>query len=292
MPAPGRAGLVMARIQYTPPMVKRTRNAEPFLADFRDWSAFLTTCHAVPADSRIRAQVGWNGVASWDAGIALAEQGWAEGMEHVRAVSIPAVKNLVATRPQVAGWDWDVTGSAYDMGEYLSGTPECWATPQVEEAKPVIRIVVNLTTSGGVPQSIITMRGAGVVALTLALQTAGYVVDVAALVGLAPNYNQSYWARIPLSDAQGGPLDVDRLVYALAHPSSPRLLGYSCGYHACAPGEYIGLGGWAQCAPPWDADLYLGHAFLSDADWGSAASVSTWVQRMYDRLVAGETIHN
>ncbi len=278
----------MAFIPAYRPVVARDNWANPNVSRVIPWGDFLAESTKVPAQHRIRCDHDWNGVRSWDEGVSLASRGWADGMAHVRSVSLPAVKQLVARRPVGNTWGWDVTGADYDTGEYLSGVPECCQTPTVEDQKPVVRLMVNLTTSRGCPQEIITMRGAGVVALTLALQASGYVVDVSGLVGVAPDYRKSIWYRIPLCDANGGPLDVDRLVYALAHPSCPRLFGYSLAHAECGTDPNKGFTGWAQHAPEWETDLWLGHAGYGDADWSNASAVSKWVQREYDRLTAGE----
>lgn len=277
-------------ISYQPP-ITRTPKQAPVFVSYRDWAEFLTAAGKVRAGSR-RSHYGdqsWcAGIASYDEALSLAAHGWAAGMEHVRQIALPALAELVSTKTQTAGWGWDVTGADYDVGEYLSGAPECWLAPVVEESKPVVKIVVNLTTSGGVSSDAITMRGAGVVALTMALQAAGYVVDVAGIVGTCPDYKQSHWQRIPLTDANGGPLDADRLIFALAHPASPRVLGYGVAKDTVLNGADWSRGGWAQEAPPWDADLYLPHTFLDAANWQDYASVSAWVKRTFEQLTTNQ----
>ncbi len=276
-------------IEYTSPVTNHDGRANPCIVSYRDWAEFLDAAGKVRTGARQSSYGKWTGgVQSYGGAMSLAENGWPAGMEHVTRVSLPAVRDLVSSKVQPGGWGWDVTGATYDVGEYLSGAPECWLAPVMEESKPVLKLVVNLTTSAGVSAEAITMRGAGVVALTMALQAAGYVVDVAGIVGTCPNYTRTHWQRIPLTDANGGPLDTDRLIFALAHPASPRVLGYCIAKDTILDGKNWDLGGWAQTTPPWDADLYLPHTFLDAANWKDYASVSAWVKRTFEQLTQTE----
>ena len=132
------------------------------------------------------------------------------------------------------------------------------------------------------------MRGAGVVALTLALQAAGYVVDVAAICGsgILEGGERPYWLRVPLVDAGGGPLDTDRLLFALAHPANVRVCMFALG---------AALHGYpASCATreggrnPWTADLVLPRIETRDAAWQDARSVSALVEQTFAQLTQTE----
>ena len=211
----------------------------------------------------------------------LATLGWPAGMDHVRAITLPAVRTLLAQVVPASGWTLDVTGAAYEMGEYLSGVPECWQAPQVEAVKPVVRIQVDLGLRADIPGRMVTHRGAAVVALTLALQAAGYVVDVAAVCGSGVE-SDHFWVRVPLSDGQGGPLDLNRLVFGLAHPAMVRILLFGLGAELCG---HAGAAATHAGGPnPWAADVALPRMRHDEADWQSLASVTAWVQATYDRV--------
>lgn len=259
--------------------------------DYASWSEFLGDVDGEHIPARFRgAGSGYDreqlgGCTSYDQLHSLAHNGWAEGMRHVHEVAIPAVQAVVSARVAQAGWAWDVTGAAYDLGEYLTGAPECWLTPDTETTRPVIRIQVNLGLRFTIPGRMVTLRGAGVVALTLALQAAGYVVEVFAICGSGIYENRQdlpYWLRVPLTDAAGGPLDVDRLLFALAHPVMPRicLFGMGAVLHGY-PGSYATHEGGQN---PWTADLVLRRIREDEADWQNTAAVAAWVKRTFDNL--------
>jgi hypothetical protein len=226
-------------------------------------------------------------------------------MERVRAISMPIVEALASSTAPDLGWTGDVNGAAYDVGEYLSGTPECWIRPDPAVSKPCVTIAVNTVSSGGIPAAMLELRGAAVVALTLALQSNGYAVRVYAIEGMRPGYKDpDVWHRVCLTDEGGGPLDTDRLLYALAHPSAPRQLGYALGCTVAGvnptgaaigwPKEHGGNWGGGGSMMEWlpeewrGADVFLPPPFWSDASWNDEASVSAWVQETYARL-AGDT---
>jgi hypothetical protein len=210
-------------------------------------------------------------------------------MERVHAIAIPAVTSIASTLAPESGWAYDVTGAAYDVGEYLSGVPECWLAPQMIASRPCITIAANIVSSAGIPARALEMRGAAVVALAMALQAAGYAVRVYAIQGMYVESDRDVWHRVCLTDDNGGPLDTDRLLFALAHPSASRQLGYSLGSHL-AGRSYASSLGWpegdrnALPTPKWAADVYLPPVFLDAAKWGSAEGVSAWVRETYERL--------
>lgn len=256
--------------------------------EYRDWAEYLA---AVDSDACCIYQwepdrIGY--VRTLEDLRTLAHRGWPEGAEHVKSLALPVVESVVSRRVAAGGWAWDVTGAAYDLGEYLSGAPECWLTPAQDESKPVIRIQVDLGLRASIPGRMVTLRGAGVVALTLALQAAGYIVDVAAICGSGTyvgGQNVGFWLRVPLVDANGGPIDTDRLLFALAHPAMVRCGMFSLG--ADLVGRRHGEATRPEGVNPWSADLSLARIQEHEADWQDAASVSRWVQRTFDQLTKG-----
>lgn len=258
--------------------------------NFQDWAEFLDAVDA-PENGLAGAFTAWAwdadqiaGARSFEEVRNLARFGWADGAQHIKSIALPIVESVVTRRATGTSWEWDVTGAAYDVGEYLSGVPECWLTATPEETKPVVTIQVDLGLRASIPGRIVTLRGAGLVALTLALQAAGYVVDIAAICGsgISANGDRPYWLRVPLVDANGGPLDTDRLLFALAHPANVRvcLFGLGAALHG-----HPGSGATHQGGEnPWKANLMLPRIETSDADWQSPAAVSAWVKRTFEQL--------
>jgi len=263
--------------------------------DYQNWNDYRAALAGIdPAASIGGSDRSWCGTASVGEALEIADKGWAEGMDRVRTISLPTV-DAMSMAPAEGGWAFDVTGADYDVGDYLAGTPECWLTPDATTQKPVITIAANIVSSAGIPASALELRGAAIVALTLALQTSGYVVRVYAVEGMS--IGQDIWHRVELTDPNGGPLDTDRLLFALAHPSAARQLGYALGASLAGKNpNYCGIGwpsGGPSAMPPaeWKTDLYLAGSYLDSANWKSPESVSAWVAETYKALSEGRSIN-
>lgn len=276
------------------------------LAVYRSWGEYREALAALPPSASVVG--GGYHDRDWALGLdkvgdalALSDKGWPEGMDKARSIIAPALEaHAVAHVQHSTALYADVTGAGLDVGGYLSGEPECWHSPGALRVKPTLTLAVNLSSSAGVPAENLILRGAGLVALTVALQNAGYVVRVNSVEGGTFNRQDGkpgsveVWTSVTLTDDNGGPLDMDRLVYALAHPSASRTLGYCMeAHHAGYKADRIQNIGWigwpegGRDAPPpadWKHDLYIPGLFLSDADWQSPASVQAWIEREYARL--------
>ncbi len=272
------------------------------IRDYRSWEAFLEAANKLPSNAMAWAAGSgraWaDGVNTAGEALQIARTGWPAGMEFIRSITTPIVDKMAGTiEAHDERWGWDVTGAAYDVGEYLSGAPECWLAPTLISDKPCITIAANITSSGMIDALQLKRRGAAVVALTLALQASGYAVRAYAIVGMASDTDSeedTSWLRWALTDDNGGPLDTDRLLFALAHPASPRVLGYGLGIDAAGkdPTREHWMPwpkGGKDARPPaeWKADLYLHAVHASDANWEDDASVSAWVASQYETLTKG-----
>lgn len=268
------------------------------------WSAWRETLAGLPTDASVdpRACHEWAfGLNTVGSVLPLADAGWPEGLKSVQALAAPALRAVTLGMRTRGEPEANVTGASLDVGALLSGVPECWVTRRRRKVAPVVTLDINLSTSGGIPAEVLVRRGAGVVALVQALQGSGYTVRVHAVSGgtfSTPKGTVESWTRVRLTDDGGGPLDMDRLSFALVHPAATRTLVY------CAEGAAAGVApsdlksirciGWPEggrdAAPPaeWKSDLYLPGIYLTEADWSSPASVEAWVAKTCERLTAGE----
>jgi len=192
-------------------------------------------------------------------------------------------------------WTWDVTGAGYDMGEYLAGTPECWLQTPPLRSKPGVDVQMDSFLSCAVDPYAMKLRGAATVALTLALQQAGYAVRVSAALGFrttAGARGRQIWARVILSDDRGGPLDTDRLLFMLAHPAAVRWLQFVHGSivaghdHDAMTQEVYGAptgmhNPFATAETVSVPSMILGHG-----DWSSPAACERWVAETFARITA------
>jgi hypothetical protein len=263
---------------------------KPKHKSYASWGEYLASMDSVP-DSMSWGERKWTGVRDLGEARKLAREGWAAGMERARAVALPAVE--AATRETIEGacLTADVTGAAFDVGGYLSGEPECWVRPDAVETKPAVTIMASLSASAGIPAEALEMKGAAVAALAMALQAGGYAVKVYTCQGCpVDGEREATFNRVCLTDDNGGPLDVDRLIYGLAHPSALRALAFNAVVLTAGKtptGEqWLGIPSNPPASLGWDCDLYLPASLVWDAEWKSPASVERWVKEQYRKLTA------
>ena len=164
----------------------------------------------------------WAG-GTWREAKRLATHGWTDGARRAAEVATRIADRVVSSPSLVSTHEelgYDVTGGCYDHGAYAQGVPECWLTMRPVEARRAVRIVVNIAASGGVSNEILERRGFATVAMALTFDAMGYPVTVD--VCDVQNYVDHDFVIRVADSSTGSPLDVDRLAYALAHPTSLR----------------------------------------------------------------------
>jgi hypothetical protein len=180
---------------------------------------------------------------------------------------------------------YDVCGAAYDPGAYIAGIPECWVAFQEAEEKCGIRIVFDGTISSGVKKDTKIKMGIAAAALIMALDSAGHPVTVDLFFGGKQYYahgkditkNREDSCFIRLQDGlRGHILDVDRLLYALAHPLPMRGMAHTLWGDGTMP--------FSRNQTPKDTkgdfDLWLGGGHLDDVDqWEDDGE--EWVTMQY-----------
>lgn len=216
----------------------------------------------------------------------LATQGWSEGAKRASEVSTRIVDRMVQSvsgNALVETLAYDVAGGCYDIGGYLSGSPECWIRSEPQIAKRAVSICLNLAVSAGVPTSAMEIRGLAVAALVLALQAKGYPVTVDVCQTLALNYRsgRTVCSVIRVIDAStGSQLDIDRLVYAIAHPTVFRRIGRALVNNA--QDSWDGSCPESEGFPPGEYDLKFGGAHLTESQrWTDGGEA--WIMSEYQK---------
>lgn len=244
-----------------------------------------------PEDDETTYHVEWSG-GTWEQAIELATHGWPEGAR-LASEKVERIANRIAeyggasTYPAI---EYDVIGAAYDAGAVALGMPEAWGVLAPQEAKRAVRLGVNIVASAGVGPEVLRTRGIAVAALAIALQSRGYPVTIDVTQGgiYVKGHAESV---VRIADAAtGSQLDVDRIVFALAHPTMLRRL-----FRAETNG-YQRYSGWddvwgphspdSNAPPPGVLDVFIGGAHLSEvARWRDGGE--SWVLAEYERQTKG-----
>lgn len=239
-------------------------------------------------DNKSSSRLKWTG-GTFDTAYKLALDGWPEGANRAAEMSTKIVDRVVgrSTVGITESVGYDVIGAAYDAGAVALGIPEAWGVLQPQESKRAVRIVLNSSVSAGITPEVITKRGVAVAALALALQTKGYPVTVDVYTS---SNGLTHSVLVRVADAtSGSQLDLDRIVYALAHASMQRRLvrAAQSDYRMGASGDKWGSGmPRSNDRPEGDIDLYIGGATIWEVErWQDGGEA--WVLQEYLRQTGG-----
>lgn len=175
----------------------------------------------------IRGSKAFTGTSSMAETLDLARYGWPEGtallQDAADEITVqPAMGETV--RPDIF---YDVAGSEPDVGRYLSGEPENMIDFQLPPAPQgnVVEVAVEVAQSREVSTEQIMRRGAAVLAAVEAMQINGYstAVSVATQVSSCRYPSRDLIHYVPVIKP-GTYADIDRLAFAIAHPSFFRRL--------------------------------------------------------------------
>lgn len=177
-------------------------------------------------------QTVWYGTQTFEDALKLAYSGWHDKANEIKKISEPIftdVSSLVERHSIIN----DVEGIQVDVARFLDGEPECWQQweRQIIEnpGTKIVKLVFSGFVSAGVSTKAINAVGACVTALVELLEYSGTRVEVwyayTACKGdddLTP-YRAECRVKIKSADQ---PLDVPRLAFIFAHPSSFRRIAF------------------------------------------------------------------
>lgn len=126
----------------------------------------------------------------------------------------------------VMGDDFDVTGEYLELGEYLSGEPECMVNMQMEVEAPVVNILFEISTNGGTAPRYIINRGAAILRVAQMIENSGQRVCI-----YGSNFSKAgteFHGQIICLKHADQNFDLHSLSYALVHPSMLRRHTFRC----------------------------------------------------------------
>lgn len=214
----------------------------------------------------------------------MADEGWLEGAERARkfATSITDALGGMIERVEV---NYDIEGHSVDIGRYVDNEPECWQKFEVDliqqPAVKLIRIVVNVSASGGVSTRVIERRGAVVAAMVELLEYAGNRCEVV----MSETCTGGGVRLVTLATIKqfSEPLDMPKIAYALGHPSTLRVHHFSMmetelnAHERSALHVGSGYGMPADVPDEHRGDIYLPKMGSWEAQWDNEHSAVTWV---------------
>lgn len=171
----------------------------------------------------------FTGSASLQDACDLAVAGWTECRPQVDVLLTDLQDRINTVMSDHYMVQHDVAGADVNMGLFMSGEPECMMqfVPEPEARMGrVVKVLVNGVTNAGTHKDRIIARGVGVIALVNTLHLMGVGVELWFESPIVGTDGRTYSTVCKLHDS-AQPLDIDNVMFALAHPSMLRRLVFS-----------------------------------------------------------------
>ena len=234
--------------------------------------------HDLSSEQRDPYYTKWTGAESLDHAIHLAVHGCPVIRDRMDAA--------VAALPveQVIEWEFAPVGVLPCIPAYAAGTPESMMFPvEIERQTRIARICVNISASASVSPDAIIQRGAAIVALIDRLQIEGWRIELS-VVDQSNHGNDTSSYRIVVKQSQE-PIDMDRISFALAHPSMLRRVLFRI-HETVFPRYDPGYGSPANLPQHLtDADLNIPHIDHKQVDQMKQVGPNALVEGLWAQAV-------
>lgn len=234
-------------------------------------------------------QFNYSRTRTYEEALQLAAAGWHDGEAEARKVSGKLLRELGSVIEKDEELI-DIEGQGLDVANFVQGIPEHWVRYERnwENAPgPIVKVVVNMGIEFHTAASTIITRGAAVAGMIECIELTGRSCEL--WVG---DYSSGGWNGAPLLmlvkvKTAGQPLDMGRVMFALAHPSSLRRLGFRAievweeSRFLSSMGTYAMMGDIPEDSPH-RGDIYIpGIHWGGDPTWTDQKKTRQWV---IDRL--------
>lgn len=205
------------------------------LRKFDSFGAFLAAANGktdmpkAQRASRDRDKDGWAG-GSWEQANKLADS-WSDMRPEVLKLTDAIAHDIRPHLQETFGSFYDVSGGAVDIGRFMEGEPECMMNlVPVRVAKPgrVISLLVSTVATSSVYEADMRRRGAAICALVETLEVMQHSTEIWVESSVRSRFSvtSTYTVLVKVKSADEI-LDMDRVMFALAHPSMLRRLVFS-----------------------------------------------------------------
>lgn len=195
--------------------------------------------HYDPRMARKENGRNWYGanVRTIDDAIALARRGMPEdGIEALALAEAEIAKVEQETSFQTFDSFYDMTGYQVDIPRFLTGEPECMMNFSMVETSRVGRVVTlvnSIFTQVSTSHEEIVKRGREIVALVMAIEKAGYSVELWSDLFVTGKRSPRLGRIRTMIKQADAPLDAGDVMFAFTHPAMLRVLGF--GSMHCLP---------------------------------------------------------
>lgn len=193
--------------------------------EFSSWREFIEYSASCPSECDRHSRTGdddWCGDLTFDQAVSVGRYGWPDGVRDARPYVESLIDKVGATLERFE-LEYDVEGQLVDVARYLDGEPECMIrfNPVLVEGAGYrhLKVVVNMTFSAGIPAQDIINRGRAIAALIELLELSGHRCEVTVVHEISTYGGPKRWGASIMVKEFDDNLDLDRITYAVTHPS-------------------------------------------------------------------------
>lgn len=171
---------------------------------------------------------GWYGTRTFEDALDLAKTGWKGPRAEVNRLADEVHDHIQRYIMPNFNPVFDVSGGTVDIDRFLMGEPENMIEqelmPTAKHGK-VVRLIVASSVHCGITQETINKRGAAIIGLIEALAMAQHTLEIWRHDGTSSG--KYSWQCVTLLKRPEDALDIDSLMFGLAHPSMFRRIIFS-----------------------------------------------------------------
>lgn len=159
----------------------------------------------------------------------LASNGWSEIRPEVDAILVQLQDRLAEKFSTMYVTEYATSGAGVDMGRFVTGEPECMVEfmPQNQASMGrVVKILVAGTASSDIKADDIKRRGTAVLALVDTIHKMGVGIELWWESTIKGSDSGTHSTVVKLHDSSDA-LDIDSVMFSLAHPAMLRRLTFS-----------------------------------------------------------------
>jgi hypothetical protein len=159
-----------------------------------------------------------------------ASEGWHDIRPEVDIVLDVLEERLAERLSSLYVNEFAMSGSSVDMGRFVTGEPECmveWAPMPEESMGRVVKILVSGTASSMISAEDIKRRGIAILALIDSLHKMGVGIELWWESPIKGSSDKRTYSTVVKMHDSSEPMDIDSIMFAMAHPSMLRRLVFS-----------------------------------------------------------------
>ncbi len=220
----------------------------------------------------------WSGTSSFEESIHLATHGWREGAIQAKAVSIELQEELMKLSSHKTRMVRPARhGGRLIVSKALEGLPYAYTKVEKHINPRFLHLVYNGTTSAGIDANTMIRKGVIVAGIVDALELHNFRVKVSLVFNIVAAKTVEF--IIKLKD-YSEPMELDRLVFYTANPSSFRRICFSvmeC--HQYARDMGVGYGYGYQGEATDRGDIYVAKSTYGNKEWSSPELAFKYVKK-------------